>query len=80
MKVPSACLALALLVGCANSPTASVEGGDSDVVCERYYPTGSNLPKTRCVTAEERRKDQEGVDDVRNAINRGNRPIGAPGQ
>ncbi|MDZ7651951.1 MAG: hypothetical protein U5L03_05015 [Burkholderiaceae bacterium] len=71
--------ALLGMAGCASTPAAS-GGGDTELVCERYYPTGSNLPKTRCFTAEEKRQQDAGVDEFRDAINRANRPQGgAPG-
>lgn len=79
----AALLVLALLLGaCAPAPLqqqAAQQPNDSQgSICEREYPVGSNLPVTRCRTAEERERDrarsQRELDRVRS------NPSGSSGQ
>ena len=40
-----------LVLGCAAEPVAATNvASDGDMVCKREYPTGSNLPVTKCRT------------------------------
>jgi hypothetical protein len=40
-----------LVLGCAAEPVADTNvAGDGDMVCKREYPTGSNIPVTKCRT------------------------------
>ena len=48
----------ALLSGCAGSPAQDGKQADSDVLCEREYPIGSNLPVTKCRSAAEREQQR----------------------
>lgn len=65
--VPCALLALAGCASVADDPLALNKG---DTVCERYYPTGSNLSTVRCITAEERAQQQQKVNEMGDAIGR----------
>ena len=83
MKPVFIALAFFALVGCATPPDNTVAATTTDTrICERYYPIGSNIPSTRCFTAEEiklrQMADEKGVDDVRAVANRKySKPMGA---
>lgn len=54
-----------LLVACANEPIASAASNEQqsalrsdDTVCAREYPTGSNIPITKCKTRAQIEKEQ----------------------
>jgi hypothetical protein len=69
MKSLTGISCLLVLAGCASAPPESTATEDTEV-CERYYPTGSNIARMRCFTAEEQRQQQQAVEEMRNAINR----------
>lgn len=65
---------LCVLAGCAASapPASKTATNDgADMICERVYPTGSNMPKTVCTTAEDRRRQQREVDEMGERIRGG---------
>lgn len=63
-------LSVGVFVAACASPPDKVAGTSGDTVCERYTPTGSNIPRTRCFAAEDRNSAQQDVDALRNSINR----------
>jgi len=69
MKVIGSFCILLVLAGCASAPEKSLVT-NREPVCERYYPTGSNLPKTRCFTADEWEQQQRAVEEMTKAIDR----------
>ena len=73
-----------VLAGCAATsppqPSASAPRDGADMVCEKVYPTGSNLAKTVCTTAEDRRRQQQEVEAAGERIRQGPAmPTGRPG-
>ena len=62
--------ALLALAGCASVADDPLALSKSDTVCERYYPTGSNLSTVRCTTAEERAQQQQKVNEMSDAVGR----------
>ena len=76
MKLVFITLACFAVVGCATPPDTTVAANTTadTRICERYYPIGSNIPTTRCYTAEEiklkQMAEEKGVDDVRGTVNR----------
>ena len=52
------------LAACAAAPAekeVALAPLDKDTICERESSTGSNLPKTRCRTGEQRKADQAAI-------------------
>lgn len=68
MKNPMILLLPLAALGCATvaEPPSTVAG----MTCYKELPTGSNLPVTRCVTEEERRRQKEQVEQVGSEIQR----------
>lgn len=54
-------LALAACAAAPASKEVALAPLDKDTVCERESSTGTNLPKTRCRTADQRKADQDAV-------------------
>ena len=55
------------LAGCASAPPekeVALAAVDKDTICERESRSGSNLPTTRCRTAEQRKAEKDGVAQV----------------
>lgn len=74
---------LGVFAGCATSappPVQTATSDGADMRCEKIYPTGSNMPKTVCTTAEDRRRQQREVDEMGERIrNAPATPMGRPG-
>lgn len=73
--LPSVLFALA---GCASVADDPLALNKSDTVCERYYPTGSNLSSVRCTTAAERSQQQQKVNEMGEAVGRSHTTGSAP--
>lgn len=55
------------MAGCASAGAdASADGGTK--VCAREYPTGSNLPVTRCTTAQTEAERLQNMDNARRQL------------
>lgn len=78
MTARPALAALLVLVGCATSeqqstPAAADNSGNSsngDVVCQREYPVGSNIPVTKCRTVAQQGEDKRAADTTLEAVRR----------
>lgn len=78
MTARPALAALLVLVGCAMSeqqgkPTSANNSGNNssgDVVCQREYPVGSNIPVTKCRTVAEQGEDKRAADATLEAVRR----------
>jgi hypothetical protein len=71
-------LACVVLGGCATPGEPPVDR--TAMVCTREYPTGSNLPATRCRTREQMEADQAAARAAGDAIDRSRYGIRAPNQ
>ena len=72
MKANAAFLMLLALGGCASRQPQGQTVADNkpDVICVREYPTGSNLPVTRCTTAAQRAAAKREADDTLESVRR----------
>jgi hypothetical protein len=62
------------LAACAGEPrakTSTVAEAGTDTVCRKEYPTGSNIPVTRCRTREQIEADRRNAADALGRISPG---------
>jgi hypothetical protein len=55
---------MAVLLACAAEPAQRSAAADGDMVCKREYPTGSNLPVTKCRTRAQIEADQAAANEA----------------
>ncbi|MCG7567711.1 hypothetical protein MHM95_15620 [Pseudoalteromonas sp. CnMc7-15] len=64
--------AVVLLSGCAGQTNEGQTANNDGLICELKRPTGSNIPKRVCMTAEEKAaQEKAGQDYVKRELNRG---------
>ena len=75
-------LAWLVLAGCAASPpqAQSTTENNNDLVCQRVYPTGSNIPVTRCTTFSQREQEKRNADALMDSVRRPGNVSGASTQ
>jgi len=60
-------VAISVLPGCSTTPEADAVATANEVRCEKYTPTGSRIPTTRCLTSEQMEREREkGQEFLRN--------------
>jgi len=59
------CISMAgclLVSGCATGPDSTADARD-DVRCQKYTPTGSHIPHTRCASVEQLEREREAAQE-----------------
>ena len=80
-------LSLSFLAACASTPSTpdgaaaqtdpKTADANKGVVCVRETPMGSNMPKKRCTTTEQREQERRRAVDTMNQPSTSNRKSGA---
>ncbi|MEO2281845.1 hypothetical protein [Pseudoalteromonas pernae] len=71
LRISVVALSTVLLFGCASLSEDQVASNEDGMFCEMTKPTGSNIPKRVCLTAEQKaQQEKAGQDYVNQQRNR----------
>ncbi|MEO2266968.1 hypothetical protein V1358_06615 [Pseudoalteromonas sp. YIC-656] len=71
LRISVVALSTVLLFGCASQSEDQVASNEDGMFCEMTKPTGSNIPKRVCLTAEQKaQQEKAGQDYVNQQRNR----------